>query len=52
MRIFKLIENYKIQETFKCRHCGEITSHQMMKVREIRVEPERQDENKVLLVWF
>jgi aspartate carbamoyltransferase regulatory subunit len=51
MRIFQRIEKYDQVEVFKCRHCNCITDHVLMKVKEQKVEPERADNNKILLVW-
>lgn len=51
MRLFSRIENYEIKKTFQCRHCDCTTEHVLMKVKEQSVEPERADNNKILLVW-
>jgi hypothetical protein len=52
MRIGRVLEKYSDKKTFQCKHCGEVTTHSLLKVKETKIEPERKDSASVLLVWF
>lgn len=52
MRVGSILEKYPDKKKFLCKHCGEVSNHRLLKIRETLVEPERKDNNKVMLVWF